>query len=132
MNQADITPVLDAELDDVLSRWHSWQTAYRGGARGYNSRSLVAGDFRVSRQWDDENGALDSDLESDRMKSVDFQVSEMPEPYRTAIYAEARNLSVGVKAFMSPRLPADPVERSRVIKRAREIIQDRLTNAGIL
>lgn len=132
MNHTDITPVLDAELDDILSRWHYWQDQYRGGARGFNSKSVVAGDFRVSRQWDDQNGALDSDLETETMKSVDFHVSEMVEPYRAAIYVQARALCVGYMVFNNPRLPSDPVQRDKVFAHARTILRERLTDAGIL
>lgn len=131
MNQSDVPDLIQAELDDILSRWHHWQSSYRG-TRGFNSHSLVTGDFRVSRQWDDQNGALDADIESDQMQCVDFQVSEMIEPYRAAIHVQARGLSVGYMVFNNPRLPSDPVERDRVFGQARTMLIDRLTRAGIM
>ena len=132
MNHSDIATAIDAQLDDILSRWHHWQAKHKGGAKGYNTRSLVAGEYRASRQWDDQNGALDCDMESDTMKTVDFQVSEMTEPYRTAAYVLARRLCVGNSAFTSPRLPLDPMERGAIFAEARKILQRRLTSAGVL
>ena len=120
-----------AILDDILCRWHQWAS---GGsvASGYASRALVCGDFRVSRQYDDVNGALDDELDHATMKSVDFQVSEMRDPWRSAIHANARALVVGAAVWSSPRLPADRVERLRVIADARVELTRRLILAGIL
>ena len=120
-----------AILDDVLSRWHQWAS---GGsvARGYGSRSMVCGEFRVSRQYDDVNGALDDELEHATMKTVDFQVSEMRDPWRSAIHANARALVVGAAVWSSPRLPADSVQRLHVIAEAREQLAGRLLAAGVL
>lgn len=122
---------VEASLDDILSRWHHWASRARL-VRGYAPRALVCGDYRTSRQYDDSNGALDSDLESSRMEAVDFQVSEMLDPHRTAIHAHARNLSLGLSVWLSPRLPQDLDARSRLIAQARDMLQKRLTTAGIL
>lgn len=120
-----------ATLDDILSRWHHWASSSRIG-RGYASRALVCGDYKTSRQYDDQNGALDSDIENQAMKAVDFQVSEMAEPYRTAIHCHARNLNLGVSIWSSPRLPQDPHARATVLQAARHILARRLTAAGVM
>lgn len=120
-----------AILDDILCRWHQW--ASRGSvARGYAGRALVVGDYRISRQYDDQNGALDDDLEHATMKTVDFQVNEMRDPWRAAIHANARALVVGSAVWSSPRLPSDRLKRLHVIAEARVRLTERLISAGVL
>lgn len=121
----------DAILDDLLSRWHHFCSKAQH-VRGYAPKALVCGDFRVSRQYDDTNGALDSDLEADVMRAVDFQVSEMADPWRSAIFANARNLCTGLVVWGSPRLPADPLQRAALIVEARIRLVRRLFSAGVM
>lgn len=118
-------------LDSLLCQWHQWAGHFRG-VRGYASKALVCGDFRVSRQYDDLSGALDDELDNVTMKAIDFQVSEMVEPYKAAIYALAKNLTVGNEVFISPRLPANKAARDMVTAQARNIITARLISAGVL
>ncbi len=120
-----------AILDDLLSRWHHWASSSRV-CKGYASRALVCGDYKISRQYDDQNGALDGDLEASTMRAVDFQISEMRDPYRAAIYCQARNLSTGRSVWLSPRLPANPEHRAQIVAAARDMLTKRLTVAGVL
>jgi hypothetical protein len=120
-----------SQLDNLLSQWHQWADS-KLGVRGYASKALVCGDYRVSRQYDDQNGSLDADLDNSTMKTVDFQVQEMPEPYRSAIYALARNLTTGHNVFLSPRLPQSKEARDMVIAQARQMVTARLISAGVL
>jgi len=121
----------DAILDDLLSRWHHWQ-ATSPAKGGYPSRSAGMDDWRCSRQYDADNGALDGELEGSTMRGIDFQVSEMHDPHRTAIYLNARNLSTGVKVFRSLRLPQDFAACALIVGEARAILLIRLTAAGIV
>lgn len=123
------TAIADA-LDEVLCRWHQWQRV--STARGFASRSLVCGEYRISRQYDDANGALDSDLEQFTMKTVEFQVGQMVDPFRSAIYANARALVTGVSVWSSPRLPLDRAERAVIVTEARRQLTKRLQLAGVL
>lgn len=118
-----------AVLDDLLSRWHHWCSS-KPSSRGYAPKSLVCGDYKVSRQYDDSNGALDSDLESSTMKVVDFQVSEVPDPYRSCIHALARSLCCGYAVWTSPRVPYE--QRQEVEAQARARITARLVAAGVM
>lgn len=118
-------------LDSLLCQWHQWADGQRS-VRGYASRALVCGEYRVSRQYDDSNGALDDDLDNATMKTLDFQVSEMAEPYKSAIYALAKNLTVGNEVFISPRLPASKAARDMVTAQARNMLTARLISAGVL
>ncbi len=119
----------NAELDDVLSEWHSWQLRARV-TRGFASKSLVTGEYRTSRQWDDVNGALDDDLDSMRMRQVDFEVTQLADPWRSTVYALAKSASTGAAVFHSPRVPVE--DRARVLAEARQKIHARLRQAGVL
>ncbi len=118
-------------LDDILCRWYAWQRAYTG-ARGFNARTLVAGDFRVSRQYDDVNGSLDHEIENDTMKTVEFVISEMPDLQRWTIQFLARALALGYAVFVSPRLPADKEERDHLVQISRIALIERLIRAGVM
>jgi hypothetical protein len=117
-------------LDDLLSKWHCWQQARP--CRGYASKSAGFEQYRASRQYDDTNGALDSDLDAARSEQVDFEVSEMQEPYKAAIYASARNLATGIAVWASPRLPLDAALRGQIVDKARMMLCARLCSAGVI
>lgn len=118
-------------LDDLLSRWHSWQKVATA-SRGYSARAAGFEQYRPSRQHDDTNGALDTDLDVMRSAQVDFEVSQMKDPHRAAIYIDARNLCTGLNVWNSPRLPADRAEREEVIREARRMICKRLVDSGVI
>lgn len=120
-----------AALDDLLIRWHEWQQGGRY-VRGFASRALVVGEYRISRQYDDTNGALDDEIDNARSRSVDREVREMLEPWRTAVYVVARNLCTGVEEWTSPRLPSRRTEREEVVAVARQQLSRRLALAGLL
>jgi hypothetical protein len=121
----------DAVLDDLLSRWHQWQQRARVGL-GWKPRAPGFGGYRCSRQYDDANGALDDNFDADTMRRLEFEVSELPTQPRAAIYCLARALTVGASVFTSPRLPADPAERTAVVKQARAALMRRLVAAGLM
>jgi hypothetical protein len=86
----------------------------------------------ISRQYDDTNGQLDADLDKSEMHAVEFAVTQMVDPYKAAIYAQARALVVGVSVFSSPRLPLDRAERDAVVAEARRMLVVRLRAAGVM
>lgn len=122
---------LDAQLDDLLCRWHEW-CSHATVVRGHANHSLVAGDYLTSRQYDDQNGALDDELEVRTCKAVDFAVQGLTEMWRFAIHTEARNLAAGYEVFVNPRLPADLTERKFVTRAARLALVQRLRDAGVI
>lgn len=127
-----MTPtLLHQHLDDILAEWHRWQCA-QPVTRGFASRALVCGEYQISRQYDDQNGALDSDLQNSTMKTVDFQVQQMLDPHKAAVYAQARSLACGVSVWTSARLPGDKEQRAVIVAEARMQITKRLQNAGVL
>jgi hypothetical protein len=126
-----MTESQSAALDDLLSRWHAWQQGAKA-SRGFAPKALVCGEYRTSRQYDDGNGALDSDLEALRSRQVDHEVRQMAEPHRTAVYCEARNLSTGWAVWESPRLPRVRAEREAIIAEARHTVFVRVVAAGLI
>jgi len=65
------------------------------------------------------------------MQTIDFHVSQMDDPYRAAIYMEAKNLAAGRHVFRSPRVPAG-IEGMNIMKVARLTLINRLVNGGVL
>lgn len=125
-----MTAATGAELDGILCEWHQWQRT--DGVRGFGRKSLVCGDYRSSRQYDDANGALDAELDNIRMRAVDGQVIQMQDPHRSAIYANARALVCGAAVWSSPRLPADKVARTLIVDDARALLVRRLFSVGVM
>ena len=119
----------DTQLDDLLSRWHWWRSTYTV-ERGVGCGGQATGGYITSRQYDDANGSLDFALENATMRQVDFEVSALGEPWRSAICALARSLCVGAAVFFSPRIPV--ADRARVMGEAREKLTARLVSAGLI
>lgn len=119
-----------AILDDILSRWHSW-------AKGYSPVPVCGADpmFRNNKspnQWDTVDEVIDEQITSKIMQAVDFQVGEMKDPYRSAIYILARNCATGRNVWLSPRLPADLMARTAIVQEARLQLTKRLMNVGVI
>ena len=119
----------DAILDDLLIRWHTWRQGYTG-VRGFSREAAGTGDYVTSRQYDDQNGALDDALEDRIMRAVDYEIGELPLLEQCALQTQARALVVGCAVFTSPRLPVDRTEREALVARARTALYRRLVAAG--
>lgn len=120
-------------LDDLLSRLHNDLMQRRQSvSRGYSSFSPAVGRYLVSRQYDDDNGALYDDEESDLVDKVERAILAIPEPGRSALYAQARALCLGTSAITSPRLPVDQAARAKILAEARELLALQLIAAGLL
>ena len=133
MTREPILQQLESDtLDAILSLWHSWALADRG-VRGFNRKALVVGDCRPWRlQHEGQQDQLDADIDNAQCRVVDFAVRQMDEPYRTAIYLEARNLCNGLAIWNSQRLPQNPLERAIVVKAARGFLTIRLQSSGVM
>lgn len=130
MGSSDLATCRAAALDDLLARWHRWQADYRP-VRGFKGRALVCGDYNAGRHWADD-GAHDDEIEREIMRGVDRVFEGLPDLFRVAITWEARNIAVGASVFVSPRLPADPVERREAINAARDRMTRDLLRAGLM
>lgn len=122
---------IEASLDALLIIWHTWSSADQVG-QGYPSEAPGCKLYRVSRQYDTDNGALDGEVDAALGAAVDALVNQMQDPYRTAIHINARNLKTQVSVWSSGRLPFDPVERARIVAEAREQIARKLQAHGLL
>lgn len=123
------------QLDGLLREWHQWQI-------GYSPIPTCGADpmFRNAKSgkgWDSTDQVIDDELHGSTMEAIDCQVQELPDvpllrPYRSAIYAIARNLHVNANVWMSPRLPKDLDERAVVILEARNMLVRRLMAVGVM
>lgn len=120
----------DLILDDLLARWHDWSKS-----AGHITPICADPMFRnakSSRGWDTVDDIVEGELTNDTMKAIDFEVGEIAEPQRSAIYANARNLASRFAVWSSPRLPTDAVARALLVTEARVILMKRLFRAGIM
>ena len=85
-----------------------------------------------SKQWDSEDDVIDGSIHHSQMESVDFHINELTPLHRTAIGINARNLVTGYSVWTSARLPSDVEQRAVILRDARNILQNKLTSAGIL
>lgn len=127
----DDLPGKDETLNDLLSRWHRWSCGYTFG-KGYPTADSACRSARASRQYDDQNGALDAVIEQRIMEAVDAAVYQLQQPYLTAIQVLARNLYCGAQVWQSPRLPRDPLARGALVGQARKQLAGRLMDRGVM
>lgn len=123
--------VREALLDELLVRWWQWKKPIQP-TRGHGGVALGFEGFRVTRQYDDENGALYEDEEAQVMKAFEREVNALDSQHRTVVYVMARALTLGVAVFSSPRIPDEKQAREQVIRAARAALAHRLTAAGLM
>lgn len=123
----------DEALDDLLSRLHfALMSRPQRVSRRLPSKSPTVGQYLVSRQYDDDNGALYDDEDAALIDKVEYAILQIAEPGRSALYAQARTLCLGTAAFTSPRLPADERARAHILEAARALLMAHLVAAGLL
>lgn len=121
----------NTQLDGILSDWHQYAHAKRD-VRGFARSAAGCEDWRASKQWDDQNGALDLDLDLRIVANTGRCIMRMDEPFRSAITENARNLATGWVVWTSPRLPMDRAERDAVVATARENLVRLLKSDGVM
>jgi hypothetical protein len=122
---------VEEKLNDLLSRWHHWASQFTVVA-GYYTSSAGMLQFRASRQYDSENGALDQEVENKTMAAVDWCIDRVRQPYRTALAINARNLCTGASVWTSARLPTDSMQRALLVAEARSLLARQLDGRGVL
>jgi hypothetical protein len=130
LNQAAI----DSKVDDLLSRWHHWRSAYRA-AQGYASSDATCRQAVSSGLWDRENGLVDDRAEESAMRAVDNAVERIPntpQPWCTCLQIHARNLYTGHTVWFSPRLPKEKDELALLLLEARNMLARRLIDVGVI
>ena len=122
---------LDSLLNSLLVQWHQWGMRCSMG-RGYPTRDLTCRGAHASRQYDDENGALDAEIDNSVMEAFDHAAYRVPQPWLTALQFQAKNLSTGASVWRSPRLPIDALERAILTTEARNKLMRELMKDGVL
>jgi hypothetical protein len=117
-------------LDDLLARYHAWAKSYKANQQA--PRDPIFRDAKSGRGWDSIDDIIEDELMGSTMESIDFHISEMQDPHRTAIYFLARNLYTGRSVWLSKRLPEDAMERGIIIAEARNQLTKRLMSAGVM
>lgn len=116
-------------LDDLLCRWAQWVRRIDVG-RGYYRTSPGMGQHRVSRQYDDANGALDADIDHGIMRAVGAAIDDLDQWMRCTIHSYARSLVTGAAVWSSPRVPES--RRLSLLDDARAELTIRFRSAGIM
>lgn len=117
-------------INEWLCRWHAWSRAHVHST-GFYGVNPACRQSRASRQYDDENGSLDAHIESVEMEAVDAVMDAIPQPWRTALSVQARNLYTGASVWVSPRLPACQRERAVLLMEARNKFHLAMLRANI-
>lgn len=118
-------------LNELLVSWHIRCKHYVYG-KDYPSTSAGFSDWRASRQYDDENGALDTDIHASTLDTLNAEIYALDHPYQDAIHIQARNLYTGKSTWTSPRLPAGEIERAAILFEARDRLKKQLARRGII
>jgi len=116
-------------LNDLLTQWHRWASGYQH-VGGINSSPMFRGAAPAKTRDDDD--AVDGAIHNSTCEAVNFQVMEMEPVHRTILQLQARNLNAGVSVWSSPRLPADPEERTVILMEARNRLMKRLIFCGVI
>lgn len=107
-------------LNECLVAWHRWSADYTVGS-GYSSRS-------PSCMLGPSGGNSDGlDVEA-----IDAVIDGIPQPHRTALAFQARNLSSRAQVWASPRLPDNWEERQILLMEARNMLTRGLIAKGLL
>lgn len=130
-HQAAMAALRHDAMDDLLSRWDHWLHPVQV-SRGFAHVSAGSQLYRTSRQYDDENGALDDAVEHQVMQGVQACIEKLSADHRVAIHMEARNLRLGLSVWRSPRLPQNEHDARQVIRAARDCLLGHLLRAGMV
>lgn len=111
----------DQNLLELLALWWKYESQWTP-VQGYPPECPSTAGYRASRQYDDCNGAAETDERGKLAARVGHAVNAIPEPERTALHFVARNQATGVAVWRSARLPKDDMERAIVVARAMDML----------
>lgn len=117
-------------LDTILADWHRWARGYQH-VGDIGSQPMFA-QARSSRGWDSVQDIVESEIDGDRMESINFHIFELPPLQCTAIQINARNLATGRNVWTSARLPQDLEARAVLLSAARSALMRKLVAAGVV
>lgn len=123
---------LDEILNDLLSRWHWWATHFLYGQGFYNAQPYAHMAPPLHGDTWDAPEVRDQHAENAELAEVDAAINELPQPHRTAVWINARNLCTGAAVWSSARLPADPIERAQLVVDARALLVVQLQRREVI
>ncbi len=105
---------INSDILDMLVFWWRYERGWLPVA-GYPEECPSTRGYKVSSQYDDTNGAEETDARGMLAKRIGHAVASIPEPHRSALYLLARNRATGVSVWISPRLPTDDTLRAQLV-----------------
>lgn len=108
--------IRDDEIDvlELLDLWWRYERRWTP-VEGFPAECPSTRGWRASRQWDDQNGAFDGEVEAKLAQRIGHLVSQVEQPWRSVLHMLARNRSSGVSVWRSPVVPNDPQERAEMV-----------------
>ena len=97
---------MNDEIIDLLTLWWRYESQYNP-VRGFSPECSSTRGYRASRQYDDSNEAMETDLRGRKAREVGHIIANIPDPWRTALHIFARNRVLGIDVWSSPKLPGD-------------------------
>lgn len=129
--EQDQQRTLAEHLNSLLAQWHVWSSGH-SMVHGYPTINTTCRGSRSSRQYDDANGGLDAHIDHVLMEAVDGVIDGIPDPWRSALSVQARNLHTGAQVWNSPRLPSCAMRRGELLMAARKKLVDGLSRCNLL
>lgn len=122
---------LAEHINSLLSQWHAW-SSHQIPVHGFPTVNATCRQSRTSRQYDDQNGGLDAHIDQVLMEAVDSVIDAIPQPWRTALAFQARNLHQNASVWSSPRLPSCAAQRADLVMAARKKFTDLLASRNLI
>ena len=115
----------DGDLLELLVLW--WRAERQWSpVEGYPVECPSTRGWRSSRQYDDGNGAMETDARGALIRRIGAAVHSLGTPHSTRLYILARNRAEGTSTWTSPVMPQDPVEREWALVDALERLRKAL------
>ena len=111
---------LSAMLNEYLVAWHQW-SAEDAIAEGYPSRSPSCA-----------LGPAGGGGDGPDVEAIDAVMDAIPQPHRTVLAFQARNLNSRAQVWSSPRLPVNWEERQILLMEARNMLTRGLMAKGLI
>lgn len=105
---------------ELLVLWWRFERSHDLSGMGYPKISPSCAGYRASRQYDDTNGADDTDAMGKLAIHIGQAVDRVDQPWRTALYMTAKNNALGLSVWTSARLPEDKDARAEMVADAME------------
>lgn len=117
MTAATAQDLQQEQISYWLGLWHAWSRSSDRCARGYNSVSAGFGGYRARGRWGGDCGDMDAAADAALCRAIEQAVQAVPDPWRTALHVEARNIDAPARVWRSARL--DHIDIKRCTNEAR-------------